>query len=582
MTMQADPNNPAAESFGSMAPASAGKVAEKKDTYAFLLPPVEPDEIGRLGTYRVLRLLGRGGMAYVFLAEDNTLRRRVALKVMDPSLSTDADAAPRFLREARIMAAIKHDHLVTVYQVGQEGKVVYLAMELLEGEPLEAWMSRCPRPDVGEIVRLGREMASGLDVIHRNGLIHRDIKPGNIWLEAPGMRVKILDFGLARHIDDDAHLTQTGMVMGTPAFMAPEQARAEQVDARSDLFSFGCILYCLCTGTKPFQGPNTLAILTALAVDHPRHVRECNPAIPAELGDLVMALLAKKPDQRPASAAVVLALLSQCNGSFADTLVRAYPAGQTPAAGTPPTNPTPPSATRVLSPGSTPSATMPKPGHLSHPWLRWGFPAALAAVAMLVLVLKLLPSSGGSSPSKAITASQAKSTGSGVGVGPTGPVVAGKTFLSDMQEINLVNWPFKGPLPGHEDGPPPKGGGRVRYKNMPSPHGIFMHANVGPPGSGLPMEGGNVVSVSYRLGKAYRQFHVVVTLNDGPPGCEPMVFVVYGNGKERWRSKEVTGQAQTQSCDLAINDVDLLKLEVQYSGDPRGAHAAWVEPYVEK
>ena len=167
--------------------------------FPFLLPAVEPDEIGRLGNYRVLRLLGKGGMGFVFQAEDIGLRRPVALKIMKPDLSHDGEGCQRFLREARIMASIKHEHLVTVYQVGQEGASVHLAMELLEGESLGARMDRQGKAaKLTEILRLGREIASGLAVVHQHGLIHRDIKPANIWLEAPGGRVKILDFGLAR------------------------------------------------------------------------------------------------------------------------------------------------------------------------------------------------------------------------------------------------------------------------------------------------------------------------------------------------------------------------------------------------
>jgi eukaryotic-like serine/threonine-protein kinase len=155
-----------------------------------LLPATTPGEIGRLGNYRVLRLLGQGGMAYVFLAEDLTLHRKVALKIVKPQLASDMDAWQRFLREARIMASIKHDHLVPVFQVGREGSAHYLAMELLEGETLESWCTRVGQARPRDIVRVAREIATGLDMIHRQGLVHRDIKPGNLWLEASGQRVR--------------------------------------------------------------------------------------------------------------------------------------------------------------------------------------------------------------------------------------------------------------------------------------------------------------------------------------------------------------------------------------------------------
>src|SRR5262249_45645638 len=158
-------------------------------------------------------------------------------------------------------------------------------------------------PSVSEILRIGRQIARGLEAAHAHGLIHRDIKPANLWIESePSGRVKILDFGLARVADGDAHLTQSGAIIGTPSYMAPEQARAEAVDHRCDLFSLGVVLYRLCTGRLPFGGANTLAALSSLATDTPRPVRDLNPAVPPALAELVMQLLAKEAAHRPASA----------------------------------------------------------------------------------------------------------------------------------------------------------------------------------------------------------------------------------------------------------------------------------------
>jgi serine/threonine protein kinase len=296
--------NPTRNIGQGVATPSSGPVAGSG--FPFLQPGVHADEIGRLGSYRVLGLLGKGGMAYVFQAEDIALRRPVALKVMKPELNQDPEGWQRFLREARIMAAIKHEHLVTVYQVGQEGPTVYLAMELLQGESLGTRMDRQASVPLPEVLRLGREIACGLAVVHAQGLVHRDIKPDNIWLEAPRERVKILDFGLARLVHSDDRLTQAGTVMGTPSFMAPEQARGRQVDARCDLFSLGCILYTLGSGHMPFQAEDTMGMLTALAVDEPAPIHEHNAALPPALSALVMQLLAKDPQNRPRSAQEVV------------------------------------------------------------------------------------------------------------------------------------------------------------------------------------------------------------------------------------------------------------------------------------
>ncbi len=304
MSVTIDPNNPSRGHGDPPLPTDHPSFATvyndtRRPSHPFLLPPLAPDEIGRLGSYRILRLLGQGGMGYVFQAEDISLRRPVALKVMRPELDQDDDGGERFLREARLMASIKHDHLVTVYQVGREGRVPYLAMELLQGESLDHWMKQSRTVSVADVLRLSREIVSGLAVIHGHGLIHRDVKPANIWLETPGGRVKILDFGLARIATDEARLTQFGMVLGTPAFMAPEQARGETVDARADLFSLGCILYELASGVRPFEAPTTMAALTALAVKDPQPLQELRSSLPRELSSLIMQLLEKDPHVGP-------------------------------------------------------------------------------------------------------------------------------------------------------------------------------------------------------------------------------------------------------------------------------------------
>ncbi len=273
---------------------------------AVLRPPEAADELGRLGGYRVLRLLGQGGMGAVFLAEDPHLERKVALKVMGPGVAALPEARQRFLREAKATAKIKNDNVIAIYQVGEDNGVPFLAMEYLRGESLEGWLRRGKPLSAGQLLRMARDVTRGLAAAHEKGLVHRDIKPANLWLEAPRGRVKILDFGLARGGVEEVQLTQSGAILGTPAYMSPEQARGEPADARSDLFSLGCVLYRLCTGVSPFHGRTVMAVLTALATDEPVPVRQKNPQIPQALADLVMRLLAKRREDRPASAGAVL------------------------------------------------------------------------------------------------------------------------------------------------------------------------------------------------------------------------------------------------------------------------------------
>jgi serine/threonine protein kinase/Leucine-rich repeat (LRR) protein len=317
----------------------AQAMSDNSETFAFLKPPQSPDEIGRLGAYRVLKVLGHGGMGMVFLAEDPRLKRTVALKVMLPEVAKKESARERFLREARAAAAIEHDHIITIYQVDEDRGVPFLAMPLLKGMSLENYLRKKGKsePDafatasesvakasatagapvahasgsagltLGQILKLGREIAKGLAAAHERGLIHRDIKPANIWLDATaGGRVKILDFGLARSPETDATITQSGMIVGTPAYMAPEQATGQKVDGRADLFSLGVVLYRLCSGRLPWHGDTAMATLMAVATEEAASLAQLKPDLPPALTDLVARLLAKKPHERPKSAKAVV------------------------------------------------------------------------------------------------------------------------------------------------------------------------------------------------------------------------------------------------------------------------------------
>lgn len=281
-------------------------------------PAAAAGEAGTLGPYRVVRELGRGGMGAVFLAVDTRLDRRLALKVMLPEVAADAGARERFLREARAAARIGHDHVVTVFEADERDGVPYIAMQLLEGYPLDAFVQKTGSPSLRSVVRIAREAALGLGAAHKLGVVHRDVKPANLWLEAPHGRVKLLDFGLARADGLDAELTGTGVLIGTPAFMSPEQALDERVDHRTDLFSLGAVLYWLCTGRLPFPGPSVGAVLKALSTEEPQPVLALNPALPGPLAELIHQLLARAPGGRPRTATEVANRLSEIAESLTD------------------------------------------------------------------------------------------------------------------------------------------------------------------------------------------------------------------------------------------------------------------------
>jgi len=272
-------------------------------------PPQTSAELGRLGNYRLLRVIGQGGMGAVFVAEDVRLDRKVALKVMLPSVAGTATSRQRFLREARTAARIKSDHVVTIYDVGEEKGASYFAMEYLHGTSLDDHLKANGDVAIGQALRIAREAALGLQAAHKLSVVHRDIKPGNLWLEAPHGRVKILDFGLV-HTEEDVHITSSGAIVGTPAYMSPEQARGEAVDARSDLFSLGSVLYRLLTGHRPFKGNSTMATVMSLGVDEPTPVNQMNEQVSGELAAIVHRLLEKDPAKRFQTAAEVAARLS--------------------------------------------------------------------------------------------------------------------------------------------------------------------------------------------------------------------------------------------------------------------------------
>ncbi len=271
---------------------------------------------GRLAHYEMREILGQGGFGIVLKAFDEKLQRLVAIKVLGPQLASNATARQRFVREARSVAAVRHENVVQVFEVEEE-PVPYLVMEYVAGGTLQGWIDRDGPLEVQQIVRIGAQVAAGLAAAHEKGEVHRDIKPANILLQTePGAsasgvpQAKITDFGLARAVDD-ASMTPQGVIAGTPLYMSPEQARGLPVDHRSDLFSLGSVLYTLCTGKPAFQAAKALGVLKRVCQDMPQPIRECNPAIPDWLADVIAKLLAKDPGERFQTAAEVAGLLRQ-------------------------------------------------------------------------------------------------------------------------------------------------------------------------------------------------------------------------------------------------------------------------------
>jgi len=274
-----------------------------------LAPSKRHGSLGRLGHYEILEVVGSGGFGVVYKAFDCQLQRVVAIKALSRSLAASATARKRFEREAIAAAAVNHEHVVNIYAVDSSGPVPFLVMEFVAGVSLEQNLKQDGPLGLKEILRIGLQIAEGLAAAHKQGLVHRDVKPANILLENGVQRVKITDFGLARLVDD-ASLTQTGLIAGTPSFMSPEQARGEAVDHRCDLFSLGSVLYAMCTGQSPFKGSSSLAVLKRVCEEEPRPIRDLNPDIPEWLCEIVGKLHAKQPAERYQSAVEVAELLN--------------------------------------------------------------------------------------------------------------------------------------------------------------------------------------------------------------------------------------------------------------------------------
>ncbi|MFO0915656.1 MAG: serine/threonine-protein kinase [Pirellulales bacterium] len=278
--------------------------------------PDREGDLGRLDGYRIIRVVGAGGMGVVFQAEDPNLQRHVAIKVMQPKLARNLEARQRFSREAMLTAAFEHEHVVTIYQVAETKQIPYFVMEWLQGESLGSRLRRQGRLTPAEALEIARQIALGLNAAHSQGLLHRDIKPDNIWLRDRDGHVKILDFGLVREHDDSVSLTASGVILGTPSYMAPEMATGQPVDRRADLFSLGCVMYHMLTGRPPIAGRNVVATLVAVAKGEIAVPHQVDPEIPISVSQLTMRLLATRPESRPEDASEAVRQIERAQSSL--------------------------------------------------------------------------------------------------------------------------------------------------------------------------------------------------------------------------------------------------------------------------
>ncbi|MGB7328633.1 MAG: serine/threonine-protein kinase [Rubripirellula sp.] len=277
---------------------------------SFLETPTHPEMLGRIGRYEVESVLGRGGMGVVLRAHDSDLHRTVAIKVLAPEWAASIPARQRFAREAQSAASVAHENVIPIYNVEADATLPYLVMRYVPGMTLQRWVVSNGPPDVATILRVAGQLAEGLAAAHRRGLVHRDIKPGNVMVGENVDRIWLTDFGLARAADS-VTLTQTGIIAGTPNYMSPEQARGENVDHQSDLFSLGCLLYFLAIGQPPFESENTLAVLHRIVTDDVDSLATHRDDLPPAFVGLVQRLLSRPRSKRPADCDAVIDALKK-------------------------------------------------------------------------------------------------------------------------------------------------------------------------------------------------------------------------------------------------------------------------------
>ena len=373
------------------------------------------------GRYQLLALLGSGGMARVWTAQDTRLDRQVAIKVLDLD-EADASAGARFRQEAQVTAGLAHPNIVNVYDTGVDQNTAFLVMELLRGPTLHARLASDGPLPIEEVLQVGAQVAAALSAAHDAGVIHRDLKPSNVAYASEG-HVKVLDFGIARLIEsttDRTRLTQTNTVIGTAAYLSPEQASGASADSRSDLYALGCLLFALAGGEPPFGGESALAVCAQHVNAAPPSLLQRRADAPAGLVALVADLLHKDPARRPPNATVVRERLDELQ------------AGPSWSAAAP---------TRPLTSGPTPTEVL---THLSEliagarTWPRRHLAALGAGIAALVAIVLLLALSGASSPHRPSATNRSPATTvpvSSTTVAPASSTTVAPVSTSPVQAI---------------------------------------------------------------------------------------------------------------------------------------------------
>ncbi|HUR55009.1 MAG TPA: serine/threonine-protein kinase [Gemmataceae bacterium] len=339
-------------------------------------PPVAPDLTGRtLGDFQILRRIGSGGMGQVYLARQLSLKREVALKLLRNELNENPTALKRFQAEAEAVARLNHTNIVQVYAIGETDGVRYMALEFVDGRNLRDYLARKGPPDLPVTISVVRQVSAALQKAHERGLVHRDIKPENILITRK-VEVKVTDFGLSRFFTGDTpalNLTQSGLTLGTPLYMSPEQVQGQPLDHRSDIYSFGVTCYHLLAGEPPFKGVTAFDVAIKHVQEQPRPLAELRPDLPADLCGMVHKMMAKNPADRYASARDILRDLAKVREGLNLGLTQAISLGTA-------ANPSGVQPLALTMTGMSGPAVAPPP---PIPWGRWVLAGGVCVVAAL-------------------------------------------------------------------------------------------------------------------------------------------------------------------------------------------------------